>query len=152
MKVIQIINIHISKLHNCIQKFNYLTLNYKGKKSLNKFTRIISKCGSQFVFWRKRNRFFVASLWGYDSMMILWWSSHEDLCSDAEEMGSLEQVYEGIPATPDFISPNFPGTDHQKHFHLCAIVTHCIIILYFLMLKGWKFAYSNGWCVRKSRE
>ena len=55
-------------------------------------------------------------------------------------MGSLEQVYEGIPATPDFISPNFPGTDHQKHFHL--IVTHCIIILHFLMLK---FAYSDGW-------
>ena len=45
----------------------------------------------------------------------------ENLCSDAEDKGSLEQVYEGIPATPDFISPNFPRTYHQKDFNLCSV-------------------------------
>ena len=45
----------------------------------------------------------------------------ENLCSDAEDKGSLEQVYEGIPATPDFISPNFPRTYHQKDFNFCSV-------------------------------
>ena len=40
--------------------------------------------------------------------MMKVYDEDEDLFSDAEDIGSLEKVYEGIPATPDFISPNFP--------------------------------------------
>ena len=54
------------------------------------------------------------------------------MCSDAEDIGSLEQVYEGIPATPDFISPNFPWTYRQKDFDISL----CIIMNREILVKG----------------
>ena len=56
--------------------------------------------------------------------MMKVYDEDEDLFSDAEDIGSLEKVYEGIPATPDFISPNFPWTYHQKDLNLCVSVYH----------------------------
>ena len=54
------------------------------------------------------------------------------MCSDAEDIGSQEQVYEGIPATPHFISPNFPSAYHQKDFY----VSLCIIRNREILVKG----------------